>query len=814
MHKTLTILSALCLASLQGNATNPPIVPADTARVIDIEEVVVVASPKENFKLREQPTSVSLFSQESMERLGVNSVKDLTGYARSLFIPDYGSRLTSAIYIRGIGSRINTPTVGLYLDNMPIADKGAFDFFMLDADRVDVLNGPQGTLYGHNSMGGLIRVFTTNPMRKQGTTISIGATGRTSGRRISAITRQKFSDKFALSLGGYYSAENGFFRNDSTGKKADGMSEAGARARAIYRPTDRLSFDLQVNYSYTDQDAYPYYYTGNAKSATTPEAYPGYIGKLTANHQGKFRRSMWATGLATDYKFNHGLLSSVTSWQFLQDRMFMDQDFLAADIYTLEQRQRNQAVSEELTYKTTGKGRWQSASGLFFSHQHQHTTSPVNFRSDGMAMLNSRLASVIPAVSYENPYTHSPMSVDMSLAINDPALLFNGTYRTPSENYALFHQSTIKDLFIKNLSLILGLRLDIENQRLDYTMPLPTVNYTFSTGMSQPANLSATPKVSGHRSDTYVQLLPKAALQYDFADRKGNVYMSFTKGYRSGGYNIEMCSELAQTQMQGDMIRGVRNYCDELFDGLIANARNEAMRQMFSGIKEKVDANIPDINAPGAATLRYKPEYSLNYEVGTHLNLLQRALQVDAAVFYMSTRNQQIARFSPSGLGRQMVNAGRSACCGAELGVRSSLLDGNLDLFASYGFTHSEFRRYNDGRNDYKGKHVPFVPAHNMSLGANMLFPIKNGALKSIEVGANLTGAGRIYWTEANTSWQDFYANLGAHIAADLKVAKLNLWGKNITDSKYNVFYFETMNRGFEQHSAPCRFGADLTFNF
>ena len=74
----------------------------------------------------------------------------------------------------------------------------------------------------------------------------------------------------------------------------------------------------------------------------------------------------------------------------------------------------------------------------------------------------------------------------------------------------------------------------------------------------------------------------------------------------------------------GPALRGVKNYCDNLFQGLIDNARNDVVRDMFSGIKEKVDNNIPDINAPDAKTLRYKPEYSLNYEIGTHLNLLER----------------------------------------------------------------------------------------------------------------------------------------------------------------------------------------------
>ena len=127
----------------------------DTAKVVDVEEVVVVASPKENIKLRKQPVSVTLFSGEGLDNLGVTSVKDLTGFVHNLYIPDYGSRLTSSVYIRGIGSRMNTPAVGMYVDNMPYIDKSAYDFTFLDIDRIDVLNGPQGTLYGRKAFGTL-----------------------------------------------------------------------------------------------------------------------------------------------------------------------------------------------------------------------------------------------------------------------------------------------------------------------------------------------------------------------------------------------------------------------------------------------------------------------------------------------------------------------------------------------------------------------------------------------------------------------------------------------------------------------------------
>ena len=794
----------------------PDVVPAfpDTARVVDIEEVVVVASPKENVKLREQPVSATLFSRDNLQALGVTSVKELTGFVHNLYIPDYGSRLTSSVYVRGIGSRMNTPAVGMYVDNMPFIDKSAYDFTFLDIDRIDVLNGPQGTLYGRNSMGGLIRVFTADPMRRQGTKISFGATGRTSGRRISATTSRKIGNRFAFSLGGYYNAENGFFRNDSTGRKADGSQEAGARVRAVYRASRRLKFDFQANYSYSDEDAYPYFYTGKAPSAGAAEEYPDYIGRITANRAGKYRRSLLNSGLNVTYKKPAYTLSSVTSYQFLSDRMFMDQDFLAADIYSLGQRQREHTVSEELSLRTTGKGVWKSTTGLFAMYQHLNTASPVVFYSDGMSMLNSTIARNLPSPSFTNPFTQQPVTMKMNLALTDPSMKFDGSYRTPVANFAVFHQSSFNDFIVKNLSLTLGLRLDVEHQELDCDMLAEDVNYRFGMTMAPATDLVTDAAAKGTHKADYVQLLPKVALQYDFDNRAGNVYVTVSKGYRSGGYNIQMASELAQTQLQGNLMRGARDYVGGILQQQIDNAGNEAMKQMFTGIKQTVYNSIPDISAPSAGTLRYKPEYSFNYELGTHLNLMGRSLQVNAALFFMDTRDQQIARYSVSGLGRQMVNAGRSHSCGAEFEVRSALLDSRLNLSASYGFTHAEFRKYNDGKDNYEGNYVPMVPMHNMGLSANYSLPLGSRTVRSLTFGADVIGLGRIYWTERNDTFQNFYANLGAHVTADFGLARLDVWGKNITGARYDTFYFESMNRGFRQQCKPCRFGADITFEF
>ena len=159
-----------CMNGLAGGVSE---VVNDTSRVVDLDEVVIVAQPKEQTRLRLQPLSSSVFGSEQMQQINVRDLSQLSQYIPSFSMPAYGSRLTSSMYMRGIGSRINNPAVGVYYDNIPLMSKAAYNnhFYMLD--RVDVLRGPQGTLYGQNTEGGLVRIYSKNPMSYQGTDINL-----------------------------------------------------------------------------------------------------------------------------------------------------------------------------------------------------------------------------------------------------------------------------------------------------------------------------------------------------------------------------------------------------------------------------------------------------------------------------------------------------------------------------------------------------------------------------------------------------------------------------------------------------------------
>lgn len=790
-------------------AVLPAETPVDTLRSIDIEEAVVVAQPKETKMLRQQALSASVFSADMLQKRGVTSLKNLSSLAPALHIPEYGSRLTSAVYIRGIGSRINTPAVGLYVDNVPYIDKSAYDFtFTSDIERIDVLRGPQGTLYGRNTMGGLVRVYTADPITHSGTTLTLGGTTRNGGRNVSATTYLHPAENAGIALSAYYNGRNGFYVNRFNGQKADGSDAAGGRLRWAWQPGDVVKLDFTASFEHSNEDACPYFYEGNVETTAAPSQG---VGQIAQNRPSGYRRSVLNAALGVEHRLGKTVLTSTTAFQHLTDRLAMDNDFTALDIFTLTQRQRMQTVQEEIALKSLPGKRWQWTTGAFALYQYLRTDCPVVFYDDGVRYLNAQLVAAM---------AQTPAAVSFT----GDALPFDARLHTPTVNAALFHQSTFNNFLTPRLSLTLGLRLDYDYRELRLRSGnaagggLP-YDFSLSMGpaMSFNQTLAANPAFSGNLYNDTWEVLPKAALQYAFK-RGGSVYFSVAKGYRAGGYNIQAYSDLAQQQLRRSMMLGVKDYSIETINALpLPEAVKEKAVQAMNGVLTPL---TPD--APQVAQLYYKPEFSWNYEVGAHLNFFDRKLQLDLAAFMMKTRDQQLARFAESGMGRVMVNAGRSRSLGAEASLRAALLADRLTLAATYGYTNATFRAYDLGTSatgetvDYRGNRVPFVPEHTFSASADFRQPLSAPAfVKAWSAGVDVSGAGSIVWDEANTLSQPLYALLGARLGCEVAGGvSLSLYARNLTAARYAAFTFESLSRRFSQYGTPRHFGAEVKLKF
>ena len=763
----------------------------DSSKVVDLDEVVVVSQPKEQVRLRLQPVSSNVFGSEQLQQLNVRDLSQLSQYVPSFVMPSYGSRLTSSMYVRGIGSRINNPAVGVYYDNIPLMSKSAFNnhFYMLD--RVDVLRGPQGTLYGQNTEGGLVRIYSKNPMNYQGTDVRLGiGTGLYSNVEVAHYHRP--SEKLAFSVAGFYSGLKGFIDNQNFDKKNDLTNEAGGKLRLMYAPNKKLTFDWTADYQYVNQNGFGYGEMiketgsqGDMEFKTKPE-------DPSTTIMNGYKRNMFTTGLNISYNTDKLLFTSTTSYQFLEDLMLMDQDYMAGDYLQLSQAQKMNALTQEFVLRNHGTSRWQHATGLFGSYQWMRTDAPVYFGEGitapiGNAIANAMKNSMIKGML--GRFMAQGMTAEQAQAAAEAAvakmgvtmtaeMAVPGLYHTPQMSLGLYHESNI--LITDRLKATVGLRLAHDWAKIEYDA-LAYMNMTGGT-----ANATATYHLTSHvadaRSKSFTQLLPKFALTYTFDENIGNIYALVSKGYRAGGYNFQMFSDILQTDLNAH--------------------QQDAMRGDYD-----VEHTAADYDAIEETT-QYKPEESWNYELGTHLNLFGGSTHLDLSLYYMQIRNQQLSVMMPgSNYGRIMVNAGKSHSCGVEATLRGRAFDNAFDWGVTYAFTNAKFDEYDT----YNDNYVPFVPQHTFSAMADYHFG-------NFTIGANLAGQGKTWWDEANTFSQKLYATLGAHADYDFGPVLVSLWGRNITNTNYNTFAIASSAVGgthyFAQKANPIQVGADVRIHF
>ena len=762
---------------------------ADSSRVYDLDEVVVVSQSKEYLKLRQQPMSSTVLTSNEMSSLGLRDLRELSDYVPSFVMPSYGSRYTSSIYVRGIGSRLNSPSMGVYVDEIPVISKSAFNSHLWQMDRVDVLRGPQGTLYGMNTEGGLVRQYTKNPMNYQGTDIRLGM-GTRLYRHVEVAHYNKVNDQLAFSVAAFYDGTNGFFRNQATDERADKSNEAGGRLRLVWKPTGRLSFDWMTDYQYVRQNGFAY---GLLDLETEKASDP------STDYQGNYKRNIFSMGLSTKYAADWADLSYTLSWQYLKDDMLMDIDYRPQDFMHLEQAQLQQAMTHELVLKGHQTGIWQGTTGVFFSRQWLKTDAPVYFGPQ----MNAFLSKTIEDYAYYgmlNAMAKRMGSTEAAAAmiaraggchITMEMETIPGLFRTPQTNLGVFHETHLH--LTDRLTATLGLRYDYSHQSIEYaTSALARLDENV---MGTQVQAVVSSLLEHTEKASFNQWLPKIGLTWTIDNRGSNVYAIVSKGYRAGGFNIQMFSDILQSELQGSA----------------QSARGELVLPHDDAAYENI-----------RNTIVYKPEESWNYEFGTHLNLLD-GLHLDLSGYYMQIRNQQLSVFaSQYGFGRAMVNAGKSYSCGVEATLRGSLLDDHLTWSASYGYTRAVFKDYVDSVTvegqltaiDYKDKRVPFVPEHTLAAHADYRFDLSAGAMKSITIGANLTAQGKTWWDEENTYGQKFYAVLGAHVDADLSPVVVSLWVRNLTNTNYNTFAVRSSMAGdtscFAQRGNPFQMGVNV----
>ncbi len=745
------VVTAICLGMFPAFSAELP----DTVTQSQSLPELSITALKQQDRIRSEAGSATVIGKEELDNLGSPAIKGLSEVVPNFYIPDYGSRITSSIYVRGLGARMDNPAVGLTIDNVSILNKDAFDLDIPDMASVEMLRGPRSALYGRNTMAGLINITTLSPLRFQGWRFGLTiANGNT--YRADAGWYHRFSSSSALSvtLNGAYTG--GFFRNEYDGQLTDREKSAGLRAKYLWHPGDDLSLQNVAALSLLRQKGYPYMYVET--------------GEISYNDPCRYNRFIFTDGLTLKKYHDSFTASSVTSLQYINDDLLLDQDFLPEPYFTLNQRKHEIAVTEDLTLRSPlSDSPYSWIAGLSGFWKSLHMEAPVTFKDTGI----DRLIELHRNES--NPA--------FPIAWDTRSFPLNSDFDTRTFGLSAYHESK---LTLGDFILTGALRLEYERATLHYHSYCSTgygiyrnehpgeeiPGYADAEQMPFVRHVEIDIDDRGMLTRHFLELLPSLTALWNVPGGTSNIYASIARGSKAGGFNTQMFSEVLQQRL---------------------------MRIMGIGSEHDID----DI-------VGYKPEKSWNYEIGAHLDLCSGKIQLDLALFYINCRDQQLTMF-PDGTttGRIMTNAGKTRSFGGEVTADWMVTD-RVRLHGSYGYTNARFREFFDGRQDYAGKRLPYVPSNTLYLQTLYTMPIDRPG-QSLQFDINLRGTGPIDWNETNTLRQKFYATLGASVSWIRKGLTLRLWGRNLTDTRFHTFYFMSMNHEFLQRGKPLQAGLDLS---
>ena len=746
--KRYLLVSIILMCFLSGKASETEM---HDSLYVTLKEINITAV-KQTKELDNETEASTVLSGEEIERLGIVSMRGVSDVVPNFYMPDYGSRITSTIYVRGIGARMDQPSVGLNVDNVPYLNKDAYDFDISDIASVVMLRGPQSTLYGRNTMAGVINISTLSPMAYQGwrAFLEVGNAGRV---RANIGWYHKFTEKTALSVNGDYGHLEGFFRNEYNNAKTDKENLFALRTKFQYNPLPSLKLMNVATANLLRQGGYPYEFIET--------------GKINYNDTCFYRRFTFTDGLTLGYNHEKFSLTSITSVQHIDDNMTLDQDFLPESYFTLTQKKKETSFTEEIVFKgNVAKVNYNWIAGAMTFYKHMDMDAPVTFKDVGIREL------IEAHRNDANPYY--PIKWDSR------EFLLSSKFTVPTYGFALYHES---EFTTGNWNFTGGIRFDYERSILHYHSFCDTgyeVYQLTPQGEVPYRHVDLYIDDNGKLKKDFINLLPSIAVNYLFANNRGNIYAKFSKGYKSGGFNTQMFSDVLQQRLMNLM-----------------------------GIGSKYD--VDDV-------VSYKPEHSWNYELGSHLDFQEIGLAMEITAFYIDCRDQQLTMF-PDGTttGRIMANAGKTRSFGAEFTGNLEITK-NLAFNLSYGYTNAKFKKFFNGINDYAGKRLPYIPSNTLFLQGlytlNLAKKTSDDPLpNSLIFDINMRGTGPLYWNEENSLKQKFYALLGASVTWQWKNWEFKAWGRNLSNTNFHTFYFMSMGHEFLQRGKSIEAGVSVRWN-
>lgn len=492
---TLSILVGTgCLVAPAQAQTNSA---APAARTGGVEEVVVTAQ-RRSVSIQNTAIAITALTADSLEKSNVTQLSNINGLVPSLSVTSTSGFETN-VSIRGVGNEtpenapVTTPGVSLFIDGVYIANTISLDESLFDLERMEVLRGPQGVLYGQSSIGGAINLISKQPVLGEVSGALNVTVGDYNLYRIQGEVNLPLGETMAVRMSAQKNTHRGFTRNaDYPNYYLDDKDDVSGKIAFLWQPTSNFKATLTEQYYNAGQNG------AAQKNIIDPSPDPRV---LSQDYPSKFNLNTNLVHLNMDWDLSWATVKSISAYQYLSHRQQEDGD---RSTYSVIGRYDHLAAwntglknfTQELDLVSHDNSKFSWITGLFLMHQ-----KSTQFVAEFQGFTPPNLNQTVPADVQTNP------PADMN---------YGNDSRVTKKSFAVFAQGTYQ--FTDAASVTLGARYNYDNYKL--------ISKNFSAFGSSIANRESTTRKPTFRGEFDYKVAPQSLL-----------YASISRGYKPGGVN-------------------------------------------------------------------------------------------------------------------------------------------------------------------------------------------------------------------------------------------------------------------------------------
>ncbi len=728
-----------------------------------LEEIVVTAT-KRAASLQDIPVTVTAFNAATIEEAGLNDALDVAAITPSLTIVTPLGAFSSRMNIRGIGTSgtdpANDPSVGVFVDGIYQSAAGVGLSDLVDIERIEVLQGPQGTLYGKNTNAGAISIITKQPSSDATEGSLEVQLGERNLQKLSASFSGPISETLSYRLSGNSNQQDGYLKSTGANEDLNSKDDWNIQAKLAYQASDNLH--LLLSASHVSRDS-----TGYGADATISDitnnllVMNGYapdkndpLDYQTGNSsQHSFTLKSDAVSLTADYELNNGgSIKWISAYDEYENSNVTDPDHTQLDVITFSDARSAENFSQEIRFTSNSEGQVEYQAGLYYF---DGTTKrgPVDNGIFGVDILSAGVANT------GNPGLALIAAPGDSIYVN---------HQWETTTLAAFSQATWHAS--EHIDVTAGLRWSDEEKsaKLDSGVDSNALimGDFLPTGMAPPNHIMPNPVPAPLRQYSTLGAAIGTPIQANWTRDSQNVDWMLKASYR---FNEDIM--------------------------LFASASTGTKSGGFNGV-----------NGLTREDREFDDESTTNFEVGVKSSGLNGRLRTNGTVFFTEITDYQQSFQLPSGAGTAIANEGKVEVSGVDLNVQAAVLP-NLTL--ELGLMYFNEAEISEGAN--AGDQLFLVPELQGNIAANFVLPLADGMLYSrvdySAMGNHETGGGIVQNREllnAKIGWRNDNWNL-------------SVWGKNLSDHAYAQFTTEPLflsgTRAYSM-AAPRTLGATVNYNF